>query len=123
MFISEKVANKKNGQKRSIYNLVLKFYSKQGFIASVLLYKALNCSILRSNLSLPNYHLSSKSRPKRASLKRLRRRLSKRLPRLKKKSNSRLKRLTKLKSLTCGYNKSGAWAIWLRLIKSRFRRL
>jgi hypothetical protein len=111
MFISEKVTSKKDSQKRLIYNLVLKFYNRQGFITSVFLYKALNRSILRFNLSLSDYYLPSELCPKRASLKRLRRRLSRRLLRLRKKSSSRLRRPTKLRSLICGYSKLGAWAI------------
>jgi hypothetical protein len=107
MFISKKVTSKKDSQKRLIYDLVLKFYNKQGFIASVFSHKALNRSILRSNLFLPDYYLPSKSHLKKASLKQLRRRLSKRLPRLRKKSSGRLRRLTKPRSLTCGYNKLG----------------
>jgi hypothetical protein len=107
MFISEKVASKEDGQERSIYNLVLKFYNKQGFIASVFLHKALNRSILRFNLSLPDHYLPFESRPRKASLKRLRRRSSRRLLRPRKKSSGRLKRLTKPRSLTCGYNKLG----------------
>jgi hypothetical protein len=105
MFISKKVTSKEDSQERLIYNLVPKFYNKQRSITSVFLHKALNRSILRSNLSSPDYYSSSKSRPKRASLKRLRRRLSKRLLRLRKKSSSRLRRLTKPKSLTYDYNK------------------
>jgi hypothetical protein len=105
MFISEKVTSKEDSQERSIHNLVLKFYNRQGFIASVFSHKALNHSILRSNLSLPEHYPPLKSRPKRASLKRPKRRSSRRLPRLRKKSSSRLKRPTKPRSLTCGYNK------------------
>jgi hypothetical protein len=123
MFISEKVTSKKDSQERSIHNLVLKFYNRQGSIASVFLYKALNRSILKFNLFPPDHYLPPKSCLKRASLKRLRRRLSRRLPRLRKKSSSRSRRLTKPRSPTCGYGESGTWAIWLRLIKSRFRRL
>jgi hypothetical protein len=108
MFISKKVASKKDGQERLIHNLVLKFYNRQGSIASVFSHKALNRSILRSNLSPPDYYLPLKSRLKRASLKRLRKRLSKRLPRPRKKSSGRLRRLTKPRSLTCDYNKLGA---------------
>jgi hypothetical protein len=108
MFISKKVTSKEDGQERLIYNPVPKFYNKQRSIISVFSHKALNRSILRSNLSSPDYYLSSKSCPKRASLKRLRRRLSKRLLRLRKKSSSRLRRLTKLRSLTYDYNKLGA---------------
>jgi hypothetical protein len=123
MFISKKVASKKNSQKRLIYNLVLKFHNKQGSITNVFLHKALNRSILRFNLSLLDYYLPFKSRLKRASLKQLRRRLSRRLLRPRKKSSGRLRRPTKLRSPTYGYNKSGTWAIWPGLIKSRFRRL
>jgi hypothetical protein len=108
MFISEKVTSRKDGQERLIHNLVPKFYSRQGSITSVFSHKALNRSILRFNLSLLNYYLPLKSRLKKASLKQLRRRLSKRLPRPRKKSSSRLKRPTKLRSLICGYSKSGA---------------
>jgi hypothetical protein len=107
IFISEKVASKKDGQKRLIYNLILKFYNKQRSIASVFSHKALNCNILRFNLSLPDYYLPPKSRPKRASLKRLRKRLSRRLLRLRKKSSGRLRRLTKPRSLTCDYGELG----------------
>jgi hypothetical protein len=35
IFISKKVISKKDSQKRLIYNLVLKFYNKQGSITSV----------------------------------------------------------------------------------------
>jgi hypothetical protein len=82
------------------------FYNKPESIASSFLNRITNHSILRFNLFLLEYYPPPKSRPKRASLKQLRRRLSKRLPRPKKKSNSRLRRATKPKSLTCGYNKS-----------------
>jgi hypothetical protein len=123
MFISEKIVSKKDSQERLIYNLVLKFYSRQRFIISVFLHKALNHSILRFNLSLPDYYLPSELCPRKASLKQLRRRLSRRLLKPRKKSSSRLRRPTKLRSLTCGYSKSGTWAIWPRLIKSRFKRL
>jgi hypothetical protein len=105
MFISKKVTSKKNSQKRLIHNLVLKFYNKQRFIISVFSHKALNHSILRFNLSLPDYYSPPKLRPKKASLKRLRRRLNKRLPKLRKKSSGRSRRPTKPRSLTCGYNK------------------
>jgi hypothetical protein len=123
MFISGKVASREDSQERLIYDLVLKFYSRQGSIASVFLHKALNRSILRSNLSLLDYYLPSESRLRKASLKQLRRRLSKRLSRLRKKNSSRSRRLTKLRSLTCGYSESGMWAIWPGSIKSRFRHL
>jgi transposase len=82
------------------------FYNRPESIANSFLNKVINYSILRFNLSLPEYYLSSKSRFKRASLKQLKKRLSKRLLRLRKKSSSRLRRTTKLKSLTCGYNES-----------------
>jgi hypothetical protein len=107
IFISEKVTSKKNGQKKLIYNLVLKFYNKQGFITSVFSHKALNHSILKFNLFLLNHYLLFKLCLKRASLKQLRKRLNKRLLRLRKKNSNKLRRLTKLKSLTCDYNKSG----------------
>jgi hypothetical protein len=82
------------------------FYSKPESIASSFLNRVTNHNILRSNLSLPDRYPAPKSRPKRASLKQLRRRLSKRLPKLRKKSSNRLRRPTKPRSLTCGYNKS-----------------
>jgi hypothetical protein len=87
------------------------FYSRPESIASGFLNRVTNHSILRSNLFLPEHYLPSKSRLKRASLKQLRKRLSKRLPRLRKKNNSRLRRATKPRSLTCGYNESDTWAI------------
>jgi hypothetical protein len=107
MFINKKVVNKKDSQERLIYNLVLKFYNRQRFIISVFLHKALNRSILRFNSFLLDYYLPPKLCPKRASLKQLRRRLSKRLLKLRKKSSGRLRRPIKLRSLTYGYNKSG----------------
>jgi hypothetical protein len=106
MFISKKVASKKDSQEKSIYNLVLKFYNRQGSIVSVFSHKTLNRSILRFNLSLLNYYLPPKSRPRKASLKQLKKRLSKRLLKLRKKSSSRSRRPTKLRSLTCGYSES-----------------
>jgi hypothetical protein len=87
------------------------FYNKPESIINGFLNKVINYNILRFNLSLLKYYLSLKSRFKRASLKRLRKRLSKRLLRLKKKSNNKLRRLTKLRSLTYSYNKSDMWAI------------
>jgi hypothetical protein len=87
------------------------FYNKPESIISGFLNKVTNYSILRFNLSLLDYYLAFKSRLRRASLKQLRKRLSKRLLKLKKKSSGKLRRLTKLKSLTCGYNKSDMWAI------------
>jgi hypothetical protein len=82
------------------------FYNKPESIANSFLNKVINHSILRFNLSLPEYYLSFELRLKRASLKQLKRRLSKRLPRLKKKSSGRLRRVTKPRSLTCDYSKS-----------------
>jgi hypothetical protein len=108
MFINGKVASKKDGQERLIHDLVLKFYGRQGSIASVFLHKALNRSISRSNPSSPDYHPPPKSRPRRASLKRPRRRSSRRLPRPRKKSSGRSRRPTKPRSLTYGYSESGA---------------
>jgi hypothetical protein len=81
------------------------FYNKLKSITNGFLNKVINHSILRSNLFLLKYYLSFKSRLKKASLKQLKKRLSKRLLRLKKKSSGRLKRVIKLKSLTCDYNK------------------
>jgi hypothetical protein len=100
MFISKKVTSKEDSQERLIYNLVLKFYNKQGSITSVFSHKALNHSILKSNLSLSDYHLPLKSCLKRANLKQLRKKSNKRLLRPRKKSSSRLRRLTKPRSLT-----------------------
>jgi hypothetical protein len=99
------------------------FYNRPESIVSGFLNRVTNYSILRFNLSLPEYYPPLESRLRRASLKRLRRRLSRRLPRPRKKSSGRLRRATKPRSLICGYNKSDVWAIWLRLIKSRFGRL
>jgi hypothetical protein len=82
------------------------FYNRLESIASDFLNKVINYSILRFNLSLLEYYLSFKSRPKKASLKQLRKRLSRRLLRLRKKSSDRLRKATKPRSLTCGYNKS-----------------
>jgi hypothetical protein len=81
------------------------FYSRLEFITNGFLNKVINHSILKFNLSLLNCYLSSELCPKKASLKRLRKRLSKRLLRLRKKNSGRLRRLTKLRSLICGYNK------------------
>jgi hypothetical protein len=82
------------------------FYNRPKSIANGFLNKVTNHSILRFNLFLLDYYLAFKSRLKRASLKQLRKRLSKRLLRLKKKSSGKLKRPTKPRSLTCDYNKS-----------------
>jgi hypothetical protein len=84
------------------------FYNKLESITSGFLNKVTNHSILRFNLSLPKHYLPLKSHPKKASLKRLRKRLSKHLPRLRKNSSGRLKKVIKLRSLTCDYNKSNA---------------
>jgi hypothetical protein len=84
------------------------FYNRLESITNGFLNKIINYSILRFNLSLLKYYSPSKSRLKRASLKQLKKRLSKCLLRLRKKNSSRLKRLTKLRSLTYSYNKSGA---------------
>jgi hypothetical protein len=99
------------------------FYNRPESIVNSFLNKVTNHSILRFNLSLSEYYLPSELRPKKASLKQLKRRLSRCLLKLRKKNSSRLRRATKPRSLTCGYNKSDMWAIWLGLIKSRFRRL
>jgi hypothetical protein len=82
------------------------FYNKLEFIASGFLNKVTNHNILRFNLFLLDRYLPLKLCLKTASLKQLRRRLSKRLLKPKKKSSSRLRRPTKLRSLTCDYNKS-----------------
>jgi hypothetical protein len=82
------------------------FYNRPEFIASGFLNKITNYSILRSNLSLPEYYLLLKLCPKKASLKQLKKRLSERLPRLRKKNSGRLRKITKLRSLICGYSKS-----------------
>jgi hypothetical protein len=121
--INKRARTKKAGFISKTQDLLNMFYNKPEFIASGFLNKVINYSILRFNLFLSEYYLPLKSRPKRASLKQLKKRLSKCLLRLKKKSSSKLRRATKLRSLTCGYNKSDTWAIWPRLIKSRFRRL
>jgi hypothetical protein len=81
------------------------FYNRPESIINSFLNKVTNHSILRFNLSLSKHYLPFKLRLKKASLKQLRRRLSKRLPRPRKKSSSRLRRLTKLRSLTYDYNK------------------
>jgi hypothetical protein len=82
------------------------FYNRPESITSGFLNRVINYSILRFNLSLPKHYLPPKSRPRRASLKQPRKRLSKRLLKPRKKSSSRLRRATKLRSLTCGYSKS-----------------
>jgi hypothetical protein len=82
------------------------FYNRPESIANSFLNKVTNHSILRFNLSLSEYYLPFKSHPKKANLKRLRRRLSKRLLRPRKKSSSKSKKATKPRSLTYSYNKS-----------------
>jgi hypothetical protein len=81
------------------------FYNKPKSITSGFLNKITNHSILKSNLSSPKYYLPPKSRPKKASLKQLRKRSSKRLLKLRKKSSNKLRKATKPKSPTCDYNK------------------
>jgi hypothetical protein len=87
------------------------FYNRLKFIVNGFLNKVTNYSILRFNLSLSEYYSPFKLCPKKASLKQLRKRLSRRLLRLRKKSSSRLRRITKPRSLTCDYNKLNTWAI------------
>jgi transposase len=99
------------------------FYSRPESITSSFLNKVTNHNILRFNLSLPEHYSPLKSRPRKASLKRPKKRLSKYLLRLRKKSSSKSRRPTKPKSLTYGYDKLNTWAIWLMSIKNRFRRL
>jgi hypothetical protein len=83
------------------------FYNRPESITNGFLNKVINYSILRSNLSLSEYYLPSKSCLKKASLKQLRKRLSRRLPRPRKKSSGRLRRLTKPRSPTCDYGELG----------------
>jgi hypothetical protein len=104
--INKRARTKKAGLINKTQDLLSMFYSRPEFIVSGFLNRVINHSILRFNLSLSDRHLASKSRPKKASLKQLRRRLSRRLLRLRKKSSGRLRRLIKLRSLTCDYNKS-----------------
>jgi hypothetical protein len=99
------------------------FYNRLKFIVSGFLNKIINYNILRFNLSLLKHYLPLKLYFKKASLKQLRKRLSKRLLKLRKKSNNKLRKVIKLRSLTCDYNKLNMWVIWLVLIKNRFRRL
>jgi hypothetical protein len=104
--INKRARTKKAGLINKTQDLSNVFYNRLESIASGFLNKVTNHSILRFNLSLSEYYSPLKLRPKRASLKQLRRRLSRRLLRLRKKSSSRLRRATKPRSLTCGYNKS-----------------
>jgi hypothetical protein len=103
--INKKTRTKKAGLISKTQDLPNVFYNRLKFIANGFLNKVINYSILRSNLFLLKHYLPSKSRSKRASLKQLRKRLSKRLSRPRKKSSGKLKRATKPRSLTCGYNK------------------
>jgi hypothetical protein len=109
--INKRARTKKAGLVNKTQDLLNVFYNRLKSIINSFLNKIINHSILRFNLSLPKYYLPFKSRPKRASLKQLKKRLSRRLPRPRKKSSGRLKRATKLRSLTYGYNKSDVWAI------------
>jgi hypothetical protein len=104
--INKRARTKEAGLVNKTQDLLSVFYNRPESIISGFLNRVINHSILRFNLSLPEYYLSFESRFKRASLKRLKRRLSRRLLRLRKKNSSRLRRATKLRSLTCGYNKS-----------------
>jgi hypothetical protein len=121
--INKRARTKEAGLISKTQDLLSMFYSRPESIASGFLNKVTNYSILRFNLSLSEYYLPSESRPRKASLKRLRKRLSRRLPRPRKKSSGRLRRATKPRSLTCGYGELNTWAIWPGLIKSRFGRL
>jgi hypothetical protein len=102
--INKRVKTKETGLINKTQDPLNVFYNRPESITSSFLNKVTNHSILRSNLSLSEHYLPFKSRPKKASLKRLRKRLSRRLSRPKKKSSSRLRRATKLRSLTCDYN-------------------
>jgi hypothetical protein len=104
--INKKARTKEAGLINKTQDLLNVFYNRPESIINGFLNKVINHSILRFNLSLPEYYLPFKSRFKRASLKRLKRRLSKCLLRLRKKNSSRLRKATKLRSLTYGYNKS-----------------
>jgi hypothetical protein len=104
--INKRARTKEAGLVSKTQDLLSVFYNRPEFIVSGFLNRVINHSILRSNLSLPEHYSPLKLHLKRASLKQLRKRLSKCLLRLRKKSSGRLRRVTKLKSLTCGYNKS-----------------
>jgi hypothetical protein len=103
--INKRARTKKASLINRTQDLLSMFYNKPEFIASSFLNRVINYSILRFNLSLLKYYLPFKLRFKKASLKQLKKRLSKRLLRLRKKSSGRLRRATKPRSLTCGYNK------------------
>jgi hypothetical protein len=109
--INKRARTKKAGLISKTQDLPSVFYNRPKSITSGFLNKVTNYSILRFNLSLPEYYSPPKSCLRRASLKQLRKRLNKRLLRLRKKSNGRLRKATKLRSLTCDYNKSNTWAI------------
>jgi hypothetical protein len=104
--INKKARTKKAGFINKTQDPPSVFYNRPEFIISSFLNKVINYSILRFNLFLPKYYLPLKLCLKRASLKQLRKRLSRRLLRPRKKSSGRLKRVTKPRSLTCDYNKS-----------------
>jgi hypothetical protein len=105
--INKRTRTKKAGLVSKTQDPPSVYYNRPESIASSFLNKVTNHSILRSNPSLPKHYSPLESRPKRASLKRLRRRLSRRLLRLRKKSSGRSRRPTKPRSLTCDYNKLG----------------
>jgi hypothetical protein len=104
--INKKARTKEAGLISKTQDLLSVFYNRPEFIVSGFLNRVTNHSILRSNLSLSDCYLAPELRLKRASLKQLRKRLSKRLSRLRKKNSGRLRRLTKPRSSTCDYNKS-----------------
>jgi hypothetical protein len=104
--INKRARTKEAGFVNKTQDLLSVFYNRPESIVNGFLNRVINHSILRFNLSLSEHYLSLKSRPRRASLKRPRRRLSRRLPKPRKKSSSRLRRATKLRSPTCGYSKS-----------------
>jgi hypothetical protein len=104
--INKRARTKKAGLVNKTQDLSSVFYNRLKFIISGFLNKITNYSILRFNLSLSEYYLPSKLCSKRASLKQLKRRLSRCLLRLRKKNSGRLKRTTKPRSLICDYNKS-----------------
>jgi hypothetical protein len=104
--INKRARTKEAGLINKTQDLLNVFYNRPESIASGFLNKVINHSILRFNLSLPEHYLPPESRLKRASLKQLKKRLSRRLPKPRKKSSGRLRRATKPRSPTCGYDKS-----------------
>jgi hypothetical protein len=106
--INRRARTKKAGLVSKTQDLLSIFYNKPESIANGFLNRVINYSILRFNLSLPEYYLSLKLCLKRASLKQLKKRLSKCLLKLRKKSSGKSRRLTKPRSLTCGYSELGA---------------